>query len=56
VDDELAVRQLVVRILTEAEYAVTAVADGWDGVSAAASGLPYDLVVVLRWAGRQARR
>jgi len=45
VDDEPAVRQLVVRILSEAGYAVTAVTDGWDGVSAAASGLPYDLVV-----------
>jgi CheY-like chemotaxis protein len=45
VDDDPAVRQLVVRILTEAGYAVTAVADGWDGVTAAAAGLPYDLVV-----------
>ena len=45
VDDEPTVRQLVVRILTEAGYAVTAVADGWDGVTAAAAGLPYDLVI-----------
>jgi CheY-like chemotaxis protein len=45
VDDEPTVRQLVVRILSEAGYTVTAVADGWDGVSAAAAGLPYDLVV-----------
>jgi CheY-like chemotaxis protein len=44
-DDEPAVQQMVVRVLTEAGYDVTAVGDGWDGVSAASAGLPYDLVV-----------
>jgi len=45
VDEEPAVRQLVVRILTEAGYEVTAVTDGWEGVSAVSVGPAYDLVV-----------
>jgi DNA-binding response OmpR family regulator len=44
VDDEPTVRQLVVRILTEAGYDATAAADGWEEV-AASSGPAYDLVV-----------
>jgi DNA-binding NtrC family response regulator len=45
VDDEPAVRALVVRILAEAGYQVTAVADGWDGVIAASATPSYDVIV-----------
>jgi CheY-like chemotaxis protein len=46
VDDEPAVRALVVRALQEAGYGVVAVRDGEAGLEAAKSaGIPYDLVV-----------
>ena len=46
VDDEPAVRALVMRALQEAGYEVVAVRDGEAGLHAAKSaGIPYDLVV-----------
>jgi CheY-like chemotaxis protein len=46
VDDEPAVRALLMRALQEAGYEVVAVRDGEAGLEAAKSaGLPYDLVV-----------
>jgi two-component system, cell cycle sensor histidine kinase and response regulator CckA len=46
VDDEPAVRELIVRALQEAGYEVVAVKDGEAGLEAAKSaGVPYDLVL-----------
>ena len=46
VDDEPAVRDLIVRALQEAGYEVVAVRDGEAGLHAAKfAGLPYDLVL-----------